>query len=837
MARVDHLAGSQTVAPTGEGVLSSWLASVFDTWPDSVIRHRTEFRTFCRTYGSLWASARRAGSFYASCGLRPGDKLLVWGPNSPAWVVALLGCLASGVVAVPVDVRSRADFVRRVWRETEAGLLVRTRSKPDPGLPVPSVHLEDLEAQVAELRPAIPPRLSPQDVAEILYTSGTTGQPKGTIITHGNLLCELAAILPAVPAERHTLLSILPLSHVFEQVIGLLAALSVGATIVYLETAKPTAVEEALRTQRITAMIVVPRFLQLLRDEMRRALPGPASGWLDAYAEASLRLPVHLRRWLSWPLRRALAPDLRFFVCGGAPLDPDLERFWDGLGVPVLQGYGLTETSSAVTLNTLQMRRIGTVGRVLAGQEVRVGRDDEILVRGPNVTPGYHCRREQTAAAFSDGWFCTGDVGRFDPDGFLVLKGRLKDVIVTSAGVNVYPEDVESVLKRISGVRDSAVVEWRGHVHAVLLVEPEARREPGQIVGEANRHLDSSQQILGYTVWPYPDFPRTPAGKVRKVDVRAELPRIEARRLPPAPRLPGPVVALVAQVAHRPPGQIDSESTLGPDLQLGSIDRMELLALTEGELGIDLDEEAVTAGTTVRELERMVGEGARAAGRVRFPRWSRWPAVQVLRDLLQRCLVLPLTRSFVELEVRGLDHLEGVEGPVIFAANHTSRLDVPALLLALPDRYRRRLAPAARAEYFEAPGQPARALLLEALCSLVALAFNAFKFPQYRGFRPSLRYAGELVDQGWSILVFPEGRQTTTGEMERFKEGLGVMVAALRVPVVPVRLSGLFEIAAGAEIVPRRRGRATATFGSPLTFRHESYQEIAERVEAAVRAL
>ena len=837
MIRGEAATHSVTQITAEAQTLPTWLAAAFRDRLGTALRFRTEFRTFWWSYPRLWDAAHRAAGLYAAHGLRRGDRVLIWGPNSPAWAAALLGCFLSGVVAVPIDFRSRPDFVQRVWRETDASLLLRTRYKPDPGLPVPSIYLEELEWRLAEATPVPLPSLAPADMAEILYTSGTTGEPKGTILTHENLVSELRALLPVVPESRLTLLSILPLSHIFEQEIGFLLPLSIGATVVYLETVKPSAIADALRMQAITAMVVVPRFLQLLRDQLRRRLPEALAGVPDALAALGLSLPPGLSRSLSWPVRQALAPDLEFLVCGGAPLDPDLERFWDGLGVPVLQGYGLTETSSAVTLNDLTHRRIGTVGRVLPNQVVRLGPEDEVQVQGPNVTPGYYDNPEQTRAAFADGWFRTGDVGRFDPDGYLILRGRLKDVIVTSAGVNVYPEDVEAVLNRLLGVRESAVVEWHGHVHAVLLLTPEAEPRAREIVAEANRHLDSAQQILGYTVWPGHDLPRTATGKVRKGEVLAALGQIEAHRPVALPTPRGLVPTLIAQVSHRQPAEVRPSDALGPDLQLGSIDRMELLALVESELSVDLDESAVTANTTVGELERMVQERRAAVSRESFPRWSRWPVVQAVRSLLQRWVVFPFVRHFVDLDVRGCEHLADLRGPALFVANHTSRLDVPVLLMALPDRERRRLAPAVRAEFFEAPGRPLKAFLLGLLFDLVALAFDAFKIPQYRGFRPSLRYAGELVDHGWSILVFPEGRQTTTGEMGAFKEGVGVMVSALRVPVVPVRLRGLFEIASGAELIPRRHGRASVTFGRPLVFRDESYQEIAERIEAAVRAL
>jgi long-chain acyl-CoA synthetase len=829
------------IAPETD-TLPGWLAAVFHERAGVALRYRTEYRTFLWSYARLEEAARRAAGLYLARGLRPGDRLLIWGPNSPAYAAALLGCFLSGVVAVPIDARSAPVFLQRVEKETEARLVLRTRHRPDPHLSAPTILLEALEGQLATCEPIAPPfSVQPTDLAEILYTSGTTGRPKGTMLTQANLVAELEALCsvvhPIVESGPLTLLSILPLSHVFEQVIGFLLALRVGATVVYLETVRPSAIADALRSEEITAMLVVPRFLALLRDEIRRGLPDALSDLPGALSSFGRNVPWSARRVVSWPLRAAVAPDLRFLICGGAPLDPVLEQFWNGLGVLVLQGYGLTETSSAITLNLPGAHRVGTVGRVLPNQRVRLGNDDEILVQGRNVTPGYYRRPDDTRTAFVDGWFRTGDVGSFDGAGFLAYRGRLKDVIVTSAGLKVYPEDVEAVLDRLPGVRASTVVDWEGRVHAVLLLASEAVARARPIIEEANRHLGPTQQILGYTLWPGQDFPRVPAGKVRKSAVREALGQIQARGSVAVGEPAGRVLTIVAEVAHRPAREISPSDLLGPDLELDSIDRMELVMLIEEELGVDVDEEAVTANTTVRDLEEIVEERRAARVHERFPHWSRSPIADWLRDVIQRRVVFPFVRAFVALDVRGCENLAGLRGPAIFAANHTSRLDTPVVLMALPEAYRRRVFAAARAEFFEAPGRPVRSFLLGLLFNLVALVFGVFAIPQYRGFRPSLRYAGELVDDGESILVFPEGRQLSTDEVDEFKEGIGVLASALQVPVVPVRITGLAQIASGSTLIPSRRGRATIHFGAPLHFHDEGYAEITAKVESAVRSL
>lgn len=833
---------STVVSPTSFESMDEFVRSLVRLGSATAFVYRTEFRTFSWSYWRVYSDALRMAAFLQAKGIRPGARLILWASNSPQWVSVFFGCILSGIVAVPIDLRSREDFVRQVGREVDASVIFRTRFKPDPGLDIPQFFVEDVDKLLIGIDAGSyrRPSIRPNGIIEILYTSGTVARSKGAILTHENIVSELRAIEPVIPAEReYRFLSLLPLSHIFEQMIGLFVPLSRDSTVVYLETLKPSSIFESLQRSRITALVVVPRMLELLRSGIRREVERRLLfRWMfPTLLSWAPTFPPPVRRLLFWPILSQLGGKLKYIVSGGAALDPELERFWDSIGVIVLQGYGLTETASAVTCNRLEARKIGSAGRVLAGQEVKIAADGEILVRGPNVTPGYYANERQTAAAFEDRWLKTGDIGQFDSDGFLFVKGRKKDVIVTAAGLNIYPEDIEAVLNRIAGVRESSVVEWKGTVHAVILLESGA--EARRIVEQANRKLDPSQQIQGYTVWPFEDFPRTTTLKVRKRDLLDFLRRAEAKeQLPPAP--PGPTTRLyqiIGRISPQGPGALRPDATLGLDLKLGSIDRLELISLIEQELGVDLPEEFITPETTVAQVERMIEERPGPAHRLSFPRWAVSPLTTTFRDLAQRLLLLPLLRLLLRVSIEGLENLNMIDGPVIFAPNHQSYLDAPAIAMALPRSWRLKLAVAAWAEYFEAADVEWPILILRRIEYYVAvLLLNIFPLPQRRVFRDSIKYAGELVDRGWSILIFPEGQRTTTGQMLPFKEGIGLLVSALRVPVIPVGITGLYAIYGPSKVLPSA-GDVWVTFGEPLYFRDESYIEITRRVKSAVRGL
>lgn len=800
------------------------------------LRRRTEFRTFSWTYAELARRVRTIACWYGSRGLARGDRIIFWAPNSPVWVGAFLASFAVGLVPVPLDLHSTTEFVELVARQTQARLMLRGSYQPHVERGPRAVLDDELEWETRPGQPELStwPTVKPQDLAEILYTSGTTAQPKGVMLTHRNLCANLEQIQPVVPAEPfYRLVSLLPLSHSFEQTVGLLLPLGRGGQITYLETLKPSSLVEALREERPNVLVVVPALLELLRTRVESWLPAPVRLGIQAAIPLLLSVPLMTRRSLCAPLLSGLDADLKYFVVGGAPLDRSLERFWDALGLLVLQGYGLTEASPVVTANTARAHRIGSVGRPLHGVQVRLGADGEILVKGPNVTPGYYRRPDATSEAFVDGWLRTGDVGRFDRDGFLYILGRQKDVIDTPAGLKVYPEDVERALNSQPGVRDSAVLEWQRQVFAVLLLDPSRADPPSVIVERANRKLNPIQRIHGWMVWPWADFPRTPTLKIRKFKIREALAaNVPARA--PAARPTGRLEQIIQDVA--PNRTVTPRARLGPDLNLSSIDRLELITLLEEEFHVDIAETDVTSETTVADLEQLVKTGRREKA-PRPPTWPLNPAIVRLRSFAQRNLIFPILRHATWISVEGTENLESVKGPVIFAANHVSHLDAPAILMSLPSDIRDRTAVAALAGFYYPPSQNAMVNASHwALFDLVALFFNVFPVPRERGFRESLRFAGFLVEHGWNILIFPEGSRSWTGEITPFREGIGLLASELKVPVVPIRVRGTYRVLPRSALLPRP-GPVTVRFGHPMCFPPISYWDITRQIEKAVAEL
>ncbi|MEW5982913.1 MAG: AMP-binding protein [Acidobacteriota bacterium] len=810
------------------------------------------FRLRTWTYGQTAQASLAFAARLRDHAIAKGDRIVLWSENRPEWVAAFWGAIVGGVILVPVDFRSSPEFVRRVCGIVSAKAVLV--GDDVPGLPDasdgdnsgrkhPVWRISALDWQQAA--PFCTPGVESGDTAEIIFTSGATADPKGVVLTHRNILANL------VPVEREILkyrrwgrpffplrfLNLLPLSHMFGQSMATFIPPLLPGTTIFMRSYTPRDVVRQIRRRRVSVLVSVPKILEVLRDYVAIAAP-------SASPHPSGRGHWLRRWWRHRDAHRLFGLKFWCFVVGGAPLDPELEAFWSALGFLVVQGYGLTETAPIVTLNHPFAARRGSVGKPIAGLSVKVASDGEILVRGDNVMQGYFNAPEATAAAFEDGWLRTGDIGEVDASGRLYVRGRKKEMIVTPDGLNVFPDDVERVLNQVPGVRESAVVGLADgaaeHVHAVLVLDEGTTAD--DVVRLANQRLGDAQRIRSASTWPGEHLPRTEG--TRKVK-RVEIGKWAAGQLPPGPigtERDDPLAGLLARYA--PGRRIGAETTL-EELGLSSLERIELMVAIEQRFQTSIDESAFGSARTLGDLQGLAASPGPARiqnDRLVFPVWSRSSWARLVRRFLTPGLVLPLTRLFARLRVAGAERLHGIEGPVIFAANHQSHLDTPVLLAALPVRFRNHLAPAMAKEFFAAHFAPAGFTRRERWTSgllyrLAALCFNAFPLPQRgAGARRTLGYAGELAEAGYSILVFPEGRRTASGEIHPFQAGVGMMAVRLGLPIVPVRLEGAHRVLHASWRWPKI-GTVGVAFGQPIRPHGHDYAALAREVEEAVRRL
>ena len=844
--------------PMAESIAEFFLEHFQSHRHERAYRQRRGYRTESFTYGDVLEMALGFTRALERRGISKGDRVMLWGENNAQWAAVFFGCALHGVIVVPMDDGASADFAARVLQQVSAKLLVASRrhlhecANIQPS--IPALNLEDVaQAASPELAAASQVALLRDDILQIVFTSGTTADPKGVVITHGNVLANIAPIEREMRAylkyERfvHPLrfLNLLPLSHVFGQFLGMFLPPLLGGTVVFQEELKPSEVMNAIRRERVSVLVSVPRVLQSLKQKIERDAEDRGQGEAFRRRFRSAEGQHFLRRWWTFrPIRRQFGWKFWAFISGGAALDNETEDFWERLGYAVIQGYGLTETTSLISVNHPFRLGRGSIGKVLPGREVRLAEDGEVLVRGGGVASGYWDEHGTQTIADPKEWYRTGDIGALDEAGNLYFKGRKKDVIVTPAGTNVYPDDLEAALRRQPEVKDCVVVgiERGGNTEpcAVVILRGDAKLE--EVVRRANQSLAEYQRMRIWVEWPQEDFPRTNTQKPRRnliQDVaRAQL--LDRRAECSANR---PLAELISRVTGKSVVGLREDTSLDSDLGLSSLDRVELLSTLEDRYQVDLSETRFSAVRTVADLERMLrGDAVPGAG-YHYPNWAlHWP-VTWLRLLTHYLLMRPAILLLGWPRIKGRQNLRGVKGPLLVISNHVGDVDAGFILTALPARFRHRLATATGGEALEAlrtpaPGRGLFARTYDRMRWALGVALlNLFPLPREAGFRRSFAFAGEAVDLGYSVLVFPEGRHTEEGKMNPFRSGVGLLALNLGIPVLPMRIDGLFEVKqAGKKFA--KPWTITVRIGKPLKFPPETDpQEIAAELQKAVEAL
>jgi long-chain acyl-CoA synthetase len=839
--------------------------SIADFFRTNFTKHRTEtaykqrrgYRMESYTHGEVLSLALGFGRLLEERRIAQGDRVMIWGENCAEWVAVFFGCVMRGVVVVPMDDGAASDFVERVLRQVGAKLLVASRKHlrdhSSSHLPVATVLLEELSANEAETSTS-DVVVGRDDILQIVFTSGTTADPKGVVITHGNVLANIA------PFEREMrgylkyerlvhpirFLNLLPLSHVFGQFLGMFLPPLLGGTVIFQNELSPSEVVSTIRRERVSVTVSVPRVLQSLKQKVERDLED--QGRRQAFVtrlEAAKKKHFLRRWWIFRGIRRQFGWKFWAFISGGAALDSETEDFWGRLGYAVIQGYGLTETTSLISVNHPFKLGKGSIGKILPGREVKLAEDGEILVKGGGVAAGYLDSSGEHRVSDDEGWYRTGDVGALDDAGNLYFKGRKKEVIVTPGGINVYPGDLEAALRQQPEVKDCVVIgiERGGNAEACGVVILREKADLSAVVERANESLAEFQRMQMWFEWPLEDFPRTSTQKPRR-NLIVEV--VQKQMLAPnaaGAATAGPLAELITRVSGRKVPALREDVRLDSDLGLSSLDRVELMSALEDRYQVDLSETRFSMVRTVGELERMLRGESAATPVYHYPRWVLARPVTWLRLLAHYLLMRPAIVLLGWPRIVGRENLRGIVGPLLVVCNHLGDVDPGFVLTALPARFRHRLAIATGGEALEALRIPSAdrgwfpGIFDRIQWYLGVSLLNLFPLPREAGFRRSFAYAGEAVDRGYNILVFPEGRHTTDGNLCPFRAGIGLLAQNLGIPVLPMRINGLFEV--------KRAGRRfaapwkiTVRIGRPITFGpHDSAEQVAGQLRNAVAAL
>ena len=834
-------------APERHHTLPALLDEMAERFELGVALQRTEKDGLSRLSYSEWRERSAAcAARLIEAGVRPGDRVLLAAQNHPSWPIVFFGILMAGATVVPLDPNIDLPAAENLREASSARVFIAdAQVKERLGALSANLTFCDLHAMAEKGAIGLGVAVEPDDVAVLIYTSGTTGRPKGVQLTHNNLTSLVASLAPLFPLGRgDRVLSVLPLHHTFELTCGMLLPLSRGARIVYLDELNADRLVNGLQLGKITALIGVPALWEMLERRIvsRIAEHGALASHVFDFAielnrSLGKNLGIDTGKVLFGPVHQGLGGHLKFLVSGGAALPESTHHLFAGLGLHLAEGYGLTEASPVLSVAPGGPRaKSGHVGRAIPGVELKIDAPNaegvgQVLARGPNVMLGYAGDEEATSAVLSEGWLRTGDLGKIDRKGQLTLVGRAKDVVVASSGENVYPDDVEARIGKVPHVAELTVLgvpDARGGERLACVAIPEAdaevtravRHERARVALDAAlRDLPNVQRPALILFFDAP-LPRTATRKVKRIEVRRMIERALAVSEAPASSrsaLKDGAAALVrgavGTIARRDPAQIRPEMTLRGDFGFDSLMLLELLVALEAQVGHSLDAEKLAAVTSIAEVEAVVrdtGDARKLASTSRIESEEEAPLEipPALREAAMHWMgraQMGFYESVLRTKVTGRAFIPHNRSTIV-AANHASHLDMGLVKYALGGYGEDLVSLAAQDYFFE--GNRFRKAYFENFTNLVPMTRNG-------SLRQALRQAGDLLEQGKTVLIFPEGTRSPDGEIHEFKASLGHLSLHHDKDILPVWLGGTHAALPKGSSVPRQRD-VQARIGLPL---------------------
>jgi long-chain acyl-CoA synthetase len=844
-------------------------------WPNNVaLELQRHDQIVSCTYSELQNMAESVSRWILEHGFRPGSRLAILADNHPRWVAAYLGIIASGCVVVPLDTALHDDQVTKLLKDAGASAVfcdarhvtVARPAATELKLGMILVDPDRASKPSSDDRwlgnlPAIfeagrgnfkPQPANNEDLAALIYTSGTTADPKGVMLTHANILGEVEAVFNWVElGPTDALLGVLPLFHVLAQMANLLLPLVKGSRIVYLETLNTTELMRALSERNITAFAVVPQFFYLIHERLTQEIAKRGRATQKIFAamlviNRSLRkVGINAGPVLFRKVHETLGPKMRYLVTGGSRFDPAVARAFHDLGIDVLQAYGLTETTAAIYANSPHDNEIGSVGKALKGVEGKIvdpqPQDEgppvgEVAVRGAVVMKGYWNRPDATDAVFRDGWFLTGDLGYFDSHGHLFLTGRKKEVIVLSNGKNVYPEEIEAHYMKSPFIKEIAVMGLEGkpgeggdRLHAVIVPNfDELRRRKIVNAKEVIRfdveglssQIASTKRVGSYEIWQ-DDLPRTTTRKIKRFEVEKKVRANQGKKLEDGSELPAEkaltqeetdwlnradvqrALKIIRETARSTPSSLRRTLNLELDLGLDSMQRVDLLSRLEEELGGDVEESQLAEIYTVRDLVDAILEsaasGAGSTGaRQTFAGWKAIlaedpddPDVHALAhpNFLNDTFWYLVTRLF---QVISLD---------LFQLKVTGVEKLPLTgAYIISSNHQSYIDPAILASvfpsevFYRAFAVGTSEIFGKGFMRRLARSIKVIVVDPDANLIPAMRAGAFGLRHGGVLVLYPEGERSIDGTPKIFKKGAAILSIHMQVPIVPVAIDGFYDV-------------------------------------------
>jgi len=745
---------------------------------------------------------QKASVFASRLKINKGDRVCIYAYNRPEWVYSFFGIWKKGGIPVPVDFMSTPEEISYIINDCEPAYILTTQDRTEnvqEALKKARHKPEILQFEDLTEGKDIPLgdiKTSPEDTAVILYTSGTTGEPKGVMLTFKNLLSNING-LKATNIANHSdsTLAILPFHHSYPLMVSMLFPLHIGATVVFLKTLSPEEILKNLQEHKITVLVGVPRLYQLFHRKITEEInKNPLAKILLFFSRkvGSLKLG----RLIFRKVHTTFGGNIKYFVSGGAKLDEEVARDFWAMGFKVIEGYGLTETSPIVSFNPPDRVKIGSAGKPIKGIQVKT-EDGEILVKGDNVMKGYWKKPEETSKVIKNGWLYTGDLGFIDTDGYLFITGRKKEIIVLPSGKNINPEELEQKILKISDlVKEAAVIYKNGKLTAVIYPDFEKLTQLGvvnieetirwNVIDKLNRKLPDYKRINSFVIVKK-ELPKTRLGKIRRFMLESFLEEKKTFEEIKQPDFKEYRILknYLEKITGRP---VSPQNHIEIDLGMDSLEKLELLTFIEKSFGVSISENELAKFPTVEKLSYHIKDKRKKAEEAPPPDWSEILSsikkVDIYHTekplLFLKKVLQPVFKTYFKLKIHGTENIP--DGNFILAPNHQSFLDGFLIIASLPDDVLKNTYFLAEETYFP-----------EGFIREVGKRFHVLTVNINKDLKGSLSKTAYLLKNGKNVVIFPEGARTRDGRLLPFKKSFAILSKELGVPVVPVVIKGAFE--------------------------------------------
>lgn len=813
------------------------------------------------TYSELLEKVKSIASYIINSGIQKGERIAICSENRPEWCISYLGLCLAGCIGVPIDVQLGRNEIKTLLEDSETKIIFHSsktsenvtiavkKLREEHNLNVLAINYDSSafkEILNIHFRNDFP-EIDEEDIASIIYTSGTTGKPKGVMLSHKNFCSDARALVDVgILSTEDSVISVLPLHHTYPFMGNCILPVFLGIPVSFPPSLKGTDIMTTMKTFNVTVLVSVPQLLELIRNgilnkikQLHSPLPKIMLNILNISGIIRRKYNINPGKIIFSSVHKSFGKKFRFSACGGAKLDSQVMKDLEALGLTILEGYGLTETSPVVTFNPITKRKPGSVGIVLPSAEVKIVdpvtnkekaimEEGEIIIKGPMAMKGYYKNPEATAQAIKDGWFHSGDLGYFDHEGYLFITGRIKEVIVLSSGKNIYPEEVEKQYQKIPLVKEICVtgIEDRGMIeslHAVIVPDFEyaeknniknIREELNKEINKLSTELPSYMTIKGFTLYNEP-LPRTPLGKLRRFMVK-DLIKIpvtkesitEEHYIAQDETSLKIIECLKSLQKQRKP--INNSDSLELDIGLDSLSKLELIAMLEKIFTIKLPDTFLIGVQTVEELILKIKEfgTGKSISLKKLPEWkeilSAEPSFEDRKNIgfhhnifektilfIGLQLVKAITKVFFRLSVKGIENIP-MNFPFIITPNHASYLDAFVIASAIPFSTFENLYSLGIQKYFANRSG-----------KIFARLANVIPIDQELYLTKALQMSAYILKNRKSLLVFPEGSRSVNGEVMEFKKGVGILAVEMNIPVVPAYIKGSFEVLPRGAGIPK----------------------------------